>query len=677
MSSPTTREREPRSDSSVRDVIIGTAGHIDHGKTALVRALTGIDTDRLPDEKRTGMTIDLGFAPLDLGPVRAGIVDVPGHERFIKNMVAGATGVDLALLVVAVDDSVMPQTLEHLETLELLGVTEGVIALTKTDLATPEQVGAVEEEIREWVAGTAFEGKDIVPVSVVTGRGLEALRAKLTDLVHRARQRPPGEVFRLPVDRAFTISGAGTVVTGSVLSGMVRVGDTVEVLPLRRRVRVRGIQRHDEPQEEARAGQRAALNLAGIDYQELSRRYELATPGYLEPASTLEVHVQCLAGAAQSFRLRSSVHLCLGTGDVLARIVPLEDDELKPGRKGLAQIHTEQPVVAEHGQRFILRSTGTGRVVGGGRVLRPVSRKRRRRDTAGNRSLHVLADGDAGTRLAETLRLAGTQPTSPLPLCRDAGIAPSKLPELLAALEAAGEVVSVSAGGRRVPLHKDTVQRLERLCCRLAREYQAAHPLEPGIPEAQLSSQAAPMLPEPLWPAIRDRLMTRGLLKRTNDRLATPDFEVHLSPAARRLKDACRNEIHEGWFSPPAESDLPLPANTTPADRRAVLELLQLEGEIVKIAGDLWMNAAALKQAQTRIADEVRRTGPLSVAQIRDLLRTSRRYAVPLCEYLDHVRFTRRVGDLRTLVESGREAEPGLPPAPPSAATHDPPSEPA
>jgi selenocysteine-specific elongation factor len=638
------------SEQPPRDVILGTAGHIDHGKTALVEALTGINTDRLPDEQRTGMTIDLGFAHLDLGATRIGVVDVPGHERFIRNMVAGATGVDLALLVIAADDSVMPQTLEHLETLELLGVTEGVIALTKVDLVSGAQRQKATEEIREWMADTAFAEAAIVPVSSVTGEGLEALKETLTPLVEAACCKAAGAVFRLPVDRVFTISGAGTVVTGSVTAGSVRLGDTVEVVPLQRRVRVRGIERHDAPETEAHAGQRAALNLAGIDYREVERSHELSAPGYLEPTTTFDAWIRCLPSAPQAFRLQSSAHLCLGTGDTLARLVPFETDELKPGQSGLAQLHTDDPVVADHGQRFILRSAATGRVVGGGQVLRPVSRKRRRSDPVRNRALHVLAEGDERARVLETLRLADATPQPPLTVCRNAGVSPQRLAELLADLEAAGEVVSLGVGGQEVRLPAATLAELEELCRRVASDFHRAHPLEPGIPEAQMSSRISRRVPEWLWPALRDRLLQSDKLKRVGDRLALPDFHLELAPEIQRLKDSFHRQIREGWFSPPAGDDLSVPPGTKPEDCRALLELLQLEGSLVKVAPELWLDAAAVTQAKERIAAEVARTGPLSVAQIRDVLQTSRRYAVPLCEYLDRIRFTRRVGDQRALV---------------------------
>jgi len=644
------------SEQPPRDVILGTAGHIDHGKTALVETLTGINTDRLPDEQRTGMTIDLGFAHLDLGATRIGVVDVPGHERFIRNMVAGATGVDLALLVIAADDSVMPQTLEHLETLELLGVTEGAIALTKVDLVSEARREEVTEEIREWMADTAFAEAAIVPVSSVTGEGLEALKQALTPLVEAARRKAVGAVFRLPVDRVFTISGAGTVVTGSVTAGLVRLGDTVEVAPLQRRVRVRGIERHDAPATEAHAGQRAALNLAGIDYHEVERSHELSTPGYLEPARTFDAWIRCLPSAPQAFRLQSPAHLCLGTGDTLARLVPLETDELKPGQSGLAQLHTDEPVVADHGQRFILRSAASGRVVGGGRVLRPVSRKRRRNDSARNQALRVLAEGDERARVLETLRLAGTQPQPPLTVCRDAGVSPQRLTELLAELEAAGEVVSLGVGGQEALLPAAVLGELETLCLQAAREFHRARPLEPGIPEAQLRSQVSRRVPESLWSALRDRLLQVGKLKRVSDRLTLPEFHVELTAEKQRLKDSLLRQIREGWFGPPAMGDLSTPPGTKPEDCRALLELLQLEGHLVKVAPDLWLETAALTQAKERLAAEIAQVGPLSIAQIRDVLQTSRRYAVPLCEYFDRVRFTRRVGDTRRLASpEGRD----------------------
>src|SRR5436309_4778766 len=361
-----------------RDLILGTAGHIDHGKTSLVKALTGIDTDRLPEEKARGITIDIGFATLDLGDFRLGIVDVPGHERFIKNMLAGATGIDLAILVVAADDSVMPQTREHLEILRLLGLRHGVIALTKCDLVDETTREVAELEIRELVQGSFLESAPIVRTSANTGEGLEALKTAITEVCRKIEDRPGHEGFRLAIDRSFIVQGHGTVVTGSVTSGSVRVGEEVEWLPRGEKVRIRSLQNHDRPVEEVHRGQRAAINLAGVHHEDVVRGQEIATPGYLTPSRTVTVRLHCLRDARRAIKHRLPVRFHVGTAEVMGTVSLLDCDSIEPGGWGLAQLFLEEPATTVWGQAFVLRTSSATQTLGGGQVLQPLARKFRR-----------------------------------------------------------------------------------------------------------------------------------------------------------------------------------------------------------------------------------------------------------------------------------------------------------
>src|SRR4051812_18364843 len=337
---------------SERDLVIGTAGHIDHGKTALVRALTGVDTDRLPAEKQRGITIDLGFAALELGEYHLALVDVPGHERFIRNMLAGATGLDLALLVVAADDSVMPQTREHLDILRLLGLTGGLVVLTKCDLAEPAWLALVEDDVRALVAGTFLEGKPIVRTSAATGQGIDALREELLTLCRTTPRRPDPGLFRMAIDRAFTVAGHGTVVTGTVASGRVSTGDDVQWHPEGRAVRVRGIHRHDRPVDSVGRGTRAAINLVGVHHSEIHRGQEIGEPGFLEASRVLSVDLQVSRDAARPLRHRGRYRLHLGTAEVSVVLALLETNTLGSDGIGLAQLFLAEPVVAVHGQPF-------------------------------------------------------------------------------------------------------------------------------------------------------------------------------------------------------------------------------------------------------------------------------------------------------------------------------------
>ncbi|HEV7225517.1 MAG TPA: selenocysteine-specific translation elongation factor, partial [Pirellulales bacterium] len=408
------------------DLILGTAGHIDHGKTALVKALTGVDTDRLPEEKLRGITIELGFAQLALGDCRLGIVDVPGHERFVRNMLAGATGVDLALLVVAADDSVKPQTREHLDILRLLDLDAGVIAITKCDLPEADWHDLVEEEIRELVRGTFLESAPIVRTSVVTGQGLDELRAALLAAAQRAarapRRRGAAGPFRMAIDRSFTIAGHGTVVTGSVASGQARVGDELSLEPGGVRVRVRGLQNHDAPAEEVRRGQRAAINLAGVHHDEIRRGQELAAPGHLAPARLLSVQLNLLNSAERPLKHRSRVRCHLGTAELMASVVLVDRERLAPGETAAAQLFLSEPAVAVWGQPLVIRSESPLETIGGGRVLDPRAPKLARRQGEALARLAELAADDSLARASAAIYFFGVGEWTPGDLSRSAGV---------------------------------------------------------------------------------------------------------------------------------------------------------------------------------------------------------------------------------------------------------------
>ena len=401
-----------------RDLILGTAGHIDHGKTALVKALTGTDCDRLPEEKARGITIDIGFARLDLGDYRLGIVDCPGHERFIKNMLAGATGIDLALLIVAADDSVMPQTREHLEILRLLGLKHGVIALTKSDLVDDTTREVVALDIRELVKDTFLADAPIIPTSVVTGRGMEELKTAIAAESAKVVQRQEEEWFRLAIDRSFVVQGHGTVVTGSVTSGTVKVGDELAWQPRGETVRVRSLQNHERPVEEVHRGQRAAINLAGVAHEQVERGQELATPGYLVPTKVLTVRLNTLTGNRRPIKHRAEVRLHIGTAETLATVSLLDCDHADPGQWALAQLFLEEPVTAVWGQPFVLRDSSAEHTLGGGQVLQPVAGKVRRRHVEVLERVEKLWSGDPVARAEVVAWFGGFRGATPADFVR-------------------------------------------------------------------------------------------------------------------------------------------------------------------------------------------------------------------------------------------------------------------
>src|SRR5947209_2098719 len=445
-----------------RDLILGTAGHIDHGKTSLVKGLTGIDCDRLPEEKARGITIDIGFATLDLGAFRLGIVDVPGHERFVKNMLAGATGVDLALLVVAADDSVMPQTREHLEILRLLGLRHGLIALTKSDLVDETTREVVELEIRDLVHGSFLESAPIIRTSAQTGEGIDSLKTAIADICKHVESRTGQEWIRMAIDRSFIIQGHGTVVTGSVTAGTMRIGDEVEWLPKRERVRIRSLQNHDRPVEEVHRGMRAAINLAGVHHEDVIRGQELATPGYLEPSRVLTIRLHCLADMKRPIKHRAPVRFHVGTSEIMGSVSLLDCDTVEPGQWGLAQVFLEEAATAVWGQPFVVRGSSATQTLGGGQVLQPVAKKVRRRHLEMLERVERLWTGDPEQRVLTVAWFGGFAGFTPADLVRGANVGPDQAQELSRRLQDQGRLVEVVISpAQPLLLHADMIRELD------------------------------------------------------------------------------------------------------------------------------------------------------------------------------------------------------------------------
>ncbi len=632
-----------------RDLILGTAGHIDHGKTSLVKALTGIDCDRLPEEKARGITIDIGFAHLDLPPFHIGVVDVPGHERFIKNMLAGASGVDLALLVVAADDSVMPKTREHLEILRLLGLRLGVIALTKTDLVDADTREVAELEIRELVQGTFLENAPIIATSAQTGAGVPELKTAIAAACQKVEQRDGREWFRLAIDRAFVVQGHGAVVTGSVTSGSLRVGDEVEWQPRGERVRVRSLQNHEHSVEEVRKGQRAAINLAGVRHEEVKRGQEIATPGYLVPSRVMTVRLHCLADARRPIKHRLPVRFHLGTAEVMGVVALLDCDGVAPGQWGLAQLFLDEPATAAWGQPFVVRESSAAHTIGGGQVLQPVARKIRRRHLEMLERIERLWTGDDAERARTTAWFGGFGGFTTADLVRGAGAGPEEAADLIAQLKEKGDLVEVATGGaRRVLLHKDILTELEERVLGALAGLHAQFPLLTLHDRRKVESQLDYVGDEALVHAAVDRLLASKQLVGDLRRIARADFKPKLSAGLRKLKDKLVAAYQEARFQPPEPSSFAGAAGGNAANLKDLFEVCVAEGFLVHVAGDLYLHAEADTDMRRLVKERLsQQGGGLTVAEIRDLLGTTRKYAVPLCEYLDRVGVTRREGDLR------------------------------
>ncbi|GIW93751.1 MAG: selenocysteine-specific translation elongation factor [Pirellulaceae bacterium] len=642
------------------DLILGTAGHIDHGKTSLIKALTGVDTDRLPEEKRRGITIDLGFACLELGPYRLGIVDVPGHERFVRNMLAGATGMDLALLVVAADDSVKPQTLEHLEILRLLDLPAGVVALTKCDLVEAEWLEAVAEEIREVTRGTCLEQAPIVPTSVVTGQGLDELRQRLQQAAATAAERRAQQLhvpFRMAIDRVFSVAGHGTVVTGSVSAGRVSVGDELLIEPGSIKVRVRGLQNHDRPVAEVHRGQRAAINLTGVHHEQIRRGHELAAPGHLEPARCLTVRITLSRSAPRPLKNRSRVRLHMGTAELLVHVRLLGCELLAPGEHAWAQLVLPQPAVAVWRQPFIIRSESPVLTIGGGVVIDPHAERLRKFSDRDRDRLQLWYTGDPEQRADAALFYRGWRPWQPPDLARMAGVTDPQA-VLKSLLENARLLEIPLSAQRRVLVHRElfdqAAQQLAGLLERLHRE----QPLRMAFDPHEVASRIR-WLPSPAYvePLMRYAAGT-GLLEQYAGGVRLPGHGPALSHAESQLLEQIVQQLLQAGIEVPSVAQLQASAGRLAASVPALLGLAVSRGELVQISDEFYLHAEVDRQCRTIVHRHLEKTGPATLSQIREWLGTSRKYAVPYCEYLDRVGMTVREGDKRRLHPKAASAPP-------------------
>ncbi len=632
-----------------RDLVVGTAGHIDHGKTALVRALTGVDTDRLPAEKERGITIEAGFAALDLGDYRLALVDVPGHERFIRNMLAGATGLDLAMLVVAVDDSVMPQTREHLEILRLLGLRGGVIALTKCDLAEPSWLDLVEDEVRALVEGTFLAGATITRTSASTGLGLDELKRALLEACASAPPAVDSGVFRMAIDRSFSVAGHGTVVTGTVSSGQVVVGDEVEWLPSGRRLRVRGLHRHDRSAESVGRGARAAVNLAGVHHAEITRGHELATPGAFPTGRVLTIELARSADAPRPFRPRGRYKLHLGTAETTAVLSMLLPEGPDPRAPRLAQLVVAEPIATFHGQPFVIREESPPATLGGGRVLAAGHRRCRKRDAITLGRLEALRSHEPPVRLAAVLGLSGLVAIDNHRLAIQAGLSLDEIKPALDDLVAQGLLTILALGTRRTArLPAELVRELEGRTSRALARLHAAQPRHSTIPRPTVAA-ALPDVAAEIVGTIIDRLRDQGIVVADARSAALATHVPVLTQAERGLMREIQAKIEAAGASPPELAELAAQAGSLSASVPDLLALLRDEGRLVEINPQLYLATPLEAELRRRVTDRLKDGSSLSMSELRDLLGTTRKYAVPLGEYLDRLRVTRREGDVRKL----------------------------
>ena len=632
----------------MKHVIIGTAGHVDHGKTLLVKALTGIDTDRLVEEKKRGITIELGFAHLDFDDgTQAGIVDVPGHEKFIKNMLAGAGGIDLAMLVVAADEGFMPQTVEHLGILSLLGIQDGLVVITKRDMADPEWVEMVKEDVRTHVEGTFLEGKPVFTVSAYTGQGIPELRQALKELVQKAAEKNMRTPFRLPIDRVFSVDGFGTVVTGTLIEGSVSNGDMAEILPGGVQARVRNLQVHDRDVETAYAGQRVAINLAGVKKADLGRGDVIARPGSVRTSLMLDARLQNLKNSQRTILSGSQVHLYHGSAVRLCKVVLLDRDALQPGESCYAQLRLTEEIAAKRGDRFVIRFYSPLETIGGGVVLDDLPRRHKRGDQAVLEALAIRESGSGDDQLVQLVPEHGHSLPTLEKLAAPQNLDREELGRSLEELTSAGKVLQPLPGRY---LAASVFDAIWDSCRGLLEQYHRQNPLHAGMKVAELRQKLLKNTDQAVADAILAALAREGKIKAVADRYALADFAVHLTKRQSAIREKLLQTYRKAGLEVPGLDEVI--ASFPPAEQgdcRQVVESLVSGGGLVMLTPQLCLHSQVYAQVCDKTRDFMVEHQELTLAEFRDLLGTSRKYALAVLEYYDKNKILKKDGDVRRL----------------------------
>lgn len=630
-------------------VIIGTAGHVDHGKTLLIKALTGIDTDRLQEEKKRGITIELGFAHLDWPDgTQAGIVDVPGHEKFIKNMLAGAGGIDLAMLIVAADDGFMPQTLEHLDILTLLGIKDGCLVITKSDVVDPEWLEMMQEEIVGRLEGTFLEGKPIFAVSAYTGQGIPELRTALHDMVQRAAIKNMRVPFRLPVDRVFSVDGFGTVVTGTLIEGSMHEGDLAELVPSGAATRIRNLQVHGKDVDTAYAGQRVAVNLAGLKKTDIKRGDAVTKPGSVRTSRMLDVRLQNLKGSNRVIQNDSQVHLYHTSQVQLAKVVLLDRDALNPGESCYAQLRLADPISTKSGDRFVIRFYSPLETIGGGVILDDSPARHKRFQQPVLEALKIKESGSGGDRVIQVLEEFGTALPTVAQLAAKLHMEETEVADAVHDLCGRGRAVE-PLEGRFVA--SSVMDKTWDTCREILAGYHKQNPLHAGMKEAEVRQKCFKALDQTTADALLGALRQEGKLRRVSERYALGDFEIKFTKRQNNIKQKLLQTYRDADLESPATDDVlaTFPQNEK-LDAKQVLESLVTGGELVMLTPQICWYKDVYERVCRVVKDHYAEHETLTLGELRDLLDSSRKYTLAVLEYYDKNRITKKDGDLRRLV---------------------------
>lgn len=636
----------------MKQIILGTAGHIDHGKTTLIKAVTGTDTDRLKEEKERGITIELGFAALDLpSGQHLGIVDVPGHEKFVKNMVAGATGIDIVVMVIAADEGVMPQTREHMEICTLLGVEHGFVVLTKIDLVDEEWLELALEDVRDFAAGTFLEGAPIVPVSSTTGQGLDEFIQTLDEMSGQVPERSRSSLFRLPVDRVFSMKGFGTVITGSLLSGQVKVGETIMIYPSLITSKVRGIQVHNQSIETAQAGQRTAVNFQGLEKASINRGEILAFPGTLRPSYMIDIALDFLASNKKPIKNRTLVRFHTGTSEILGNLILLDREELNPGDKIVGQLHLESPVALVKDDRFVIRSYSPVRTIGGGKVLNPIPVKHKRFKAEIVEGLTRIAGRSPEELIEYYIDQSGYQGVSFSDLVIMTNIAEKKLDQMMQGLLSKKIILQVDRDNR-IFMHANSFQKLRQQLLNHLNHYHQANPLKAGMQKEELKTKIPRNLNPKLFSLLINQMIKDNEIAAEEETVRLTSHKIALGADQADIQNKIIRAYRQSGLQPPYFKELNKQLDADRSHAKDVLMLLVEEGKLIKIKEDLYFDAGAVKNLQRRLVDFLTAHGEISTPQFKEMTGASRKYVIPLIEYFDARNVTIRIGDIRKLRKS-------------------------
>lgn len=633
-------------------VIIGTAGHIDHGKTTLIKALTGKETDTLREEKERGISINLGFTYFDLpSSRRAGIVDVPGHEKFVKNMLAGVGGIDIVLLVIAADEGVMPQTREHLNILELLDIKKGIVVVTKKDMVDEEWLKLVTEDIKEEISTTFLKDSPIIPVSSVTGEGVKELIHKVDELTGEVDERDTVTDFRLPIDRVFTISGFGTVATGTLISGAIREGDPCEVYPRGIKTKVRGLQVHENSVKEAFAGQRVAVNLANIKTGEIERGDVISKSGSMENTVMLDCRLKYLKDASRPLKNRDRVRIYHGTSEILARVVILDKETIEPGEAGLIQLRLESTLAARRGDKFVMRSYSPMHTIGGGTILEPNPKKHKAMDAATIEELVTKEKGSPREIIEQTIEKNSSMFLKLDDIIRLAGKGIGDIKGLIDSLISEDKVYEIKLSEGNVYLHKNYLSQVKVKAFELLEAYHKNNPLKAGISKEEFKSRIFDKnIRQKLYDEIL-RIMERDAIGFSEKYIWKKDFEVKFDIRQSEIKETILRKLREAGFQPPKPDEVLKGFGREEKAANMVFEALLDTAVIIKLSEDIYMLSDLLLEAREKLTAHLRDKKEITAGEFRDLLGISRKYAVPILEYFDSIKLTKRVEDKRVLIE--------------------------